>query len=1217
MGAGAAAVILVALGALTGPTPAFAQAPHWKLGSRSAPTNLPLMGEQLVGENDQGIKGEGMIIATATNLGDANADGAPPEGPITITDQLPAGLEPTKVRAVTGQGVPGAGGLPVQLSCPTPFTENRVVCTFEREAPPFEHLELLITVQVTTSTPSEPLNKVTIEGGNVEPTPPLEQPLKIVGNGGATPFGVEAYELRPENEDGSPDTQGGSHPFQLTTNFDLNQTYGFYEEFKSLFNGLPEAPALQKDLNFRLPAGLIGDPSAVPQCSGVDFGALEANGINACPDDTAIGVASVTFNNPIALGLLTWSVPVFNLVPAPGEPAKFGFSVLHVPIVLDTSIRTGEDYGVTVSVQKTPEAIQVLGASVTLWGVPGDPSHDNARGWNCVGNGHWVEPIHPTPECKSHEFSQPEPFIDLPTSCTSPLSTTVNGDAWSGETLSGQNRSPLALDGCGELPFEPTLEVHSDEHSASTPTGGTVEVSLSQRTTLEPDGRAEADIRSTTLELPDGVEASAGAANGLETCSVGRAGFLGARNPSTNAAEHSEAQLEAQTSQDNVLETELATQGFTPEPATCPDAAKLGTVEIETPLLPHPLTGSVYLGSQDTNPFASPLALYLVATEEDPVTHEGSKVLVKLAGEVAINPTTGQLTSTFANTPPVPFEHLKLHLFNGPRASQATPAFCGSYHSRAVFTPWSGSTAVVAESQPEAITSGPNGEPCPGATLPFNPGSSAGTESTQAGGFTPFSLTIGHPDGNQALTGIGVQLPPGAAAMLGSVTPCPIARADAGACEPASQIGEAQTSSGLGSTPFTLPGEVYLTEGFDGAPFGVSVLTNAEAVGPFNIGKIIANSTIRVDPNTAAATITSVETRILESNGNTTTLGSLPTMIKGVPVQLKQVHVVVNRPNFEFNPTNCNPVSDSGIPMAVQDTLTGAEGGSDTITSKYGVTGCGGLGFAPVLTAEVAGQGSKLNGTSFTVKVHAAAGQANIAKTFLTIPNILPSRLSTIQKACPDGTFNANPAACDEGSVIGYAVARTPVLRSPLTGPAYLVSHGNAAFPDVEFVLQGEGVEIVLDGKTDIKNGVTYSRFETLPDAPVSSFETVLPAGPHSALTPNTEQAPNYNLCGHSITMPTEITGQNGAVIHQTTSLTVTGCGAVKSSKKTHLTPAQQLAKALKACRKQTGKRKRKSCEKRARTTYRKQMLALTLKSCAKRKGKKRHSCEHLARKRY
>jgi hypothetical protein len=289
--------------------------------------------------------------------------------------------------------------------------------------------------------------------------------------------------------------------------------------------------------------------------------------------------------------------------------------------------------------------------------------------------------------------------------------------------------------------------------------------------------------------------------------------------------------------------------------------------------------------------------------------------------------------------------------------------------------------------------------------------------------------------------------------------------------------------------------------------------------------------------------------------------------------------VTVDRPRFQFNPTNCNP-------LAITGALAGYEGASAAVSSPFRLGNCASLPFSPKLTASVSGQGSKANGTTFTVKVEAARGQANIAKTFLALPIALPSRLSTIQQACLAATFEANPARCNEGSNIGFAVAHTPVLKKPLVGPAYLVSHGNAGFPDVEFVLQSEGITVVLDGKTDIKNGITYSRFETVPDAPVETFETVLPAGPHSALTANVPESENFNLCKHAqeLVIPTEITGQNGAVIKQTTKIALTGCVLGFKVKKT------KLQVALEQCRKKykgkTKAKKRVACEKRARKKY-------------------------------
>src|SRR5579871_307911 len=326
-----------------------APAPRWLLESRAAPTKLPLEGEEVSGVGAAGIKGEGVIVASATNLGDAQVNGTELNGvkgtPVTITDNLPAGLEAVKATGYTGEGVPGRKGLRLEESCPV--TTASASCTFAVNLPPFEHVEIRIYVKVKTTTPGEPLNEVAVNGGATEPAS-LKRKVQI--GGGATGFGLEDLELRPENEDGSIDTTAGSHPFQLVTRFDLNEGYGFDDQLGSSAPPIPTAPALQKEIVTNLPPGVLGDPQAVPHCSGTEFGALDEKTINSCADNTAIGVAVVTFNDPILYGYQTWSVPIFNLEPAAGSAARFGFEIVHVPVILDASVRTGGDYGVTVTV---------------------------------------------------------------------------------------------------------------------------------------------------------------------------------------------------------------------------------------------------------------------------------------------------------------------------------------------------------------------------------------------------------------------------------------------------------------------------------------------------------------------------------------------------------------------------------------------------------------------------------------------------------------------------------------------------------------------------------------------------------------------------------------------------------------------------------------------------------------------------------------------------
>ena len=1201
--------------ALAGATPAFAEQapsiPHWKLESRSAPTNLPL-------------ESEGMIVVTAANIGDADVKAESRH--VTITDTLPAGLEVIHIEPFSGgterSGKNFAEGA---LTCAeTKETDGptTITCTFDKYLPTFEELDIRIRVK-TGDKAEEPESQVSVKGGETPAggeaaSASLGRRIKINNDG--TSWGVEQFELTPENEKFEPDTQAGSHPFQLTTTFDLTET--FETEPGDTYK-LPWAPALSKNLNFNFPPGLIGDANvldnknAVQQCEDVTFGALESGAINSCPADTAIGVATVVINDPGDYKFTTLSVPVFNLPPAPGEPARFGFAVYHVPVVLDTSLRTGGDYGVTVSVHNTSEAIQVLASRVTVWGVPGDPRHEQARGWECLGEGSW-ETSGSGKTCPNlGTFTQP--FLTLPTSCGA-LKTTVNGESWYGTETpkrkeakrepaegfpnSGEEEPeapPTVLRECESLGFGPSIrafpvedhgqgetaeeereeeegrEPSSAVTTANTPTGMRVHVHFP----FEENGRSESAAKTSTVVLPPGVLLSPSAANGLEACSEELAGFTGIKNLEPEATE-----------------TPTFTPGLpeqweheqSPGIDFCASAAKVGTVRITTPDLPRRLlpdgelskpevAGSVYLAAQNANPFGSLFAMYVVAQEKE------SGVIVKLAGEVQLNSETGQITSTFKNTPDVTVENLTLELMGGERASVTTPPSCGPATTNASFTPWSG-TGTVPGSSTFNITSGQGGSAC-SEPLPFEPSLKAGSTNNQAGAFTPFAVTINRPDADQALTSVSMTLPEGLAGELSSVTLCPEPQASQGTCGPESLIGHATASAGLGNEPFTQTGgQVFITGPYDRAPFGLSIVVPTEAgTGcpshcTFNFGNVVTRSTININENTAALTINSTLPTMLNTASYST----------GVPAQLKQVHVTVDRPNFQFNPTNCSAMSITGE-------LEGAQGGKEGVSKPFQVSNCGSLPFGPTLTAEAGGHGSKTNGTNLNVTVTSKGlGQANIAKVDLTLPAALPSRLTTIQKACLASVFEANPAACDEGSVIGFATIHTPVLKNPLSGPAYLVSHGGAAFPDVEFVLQGENIKIVLDGKTDIKHGITYSKFESAPDAPFTTFETSLPAGPHSALTANVPEKEDFSLCKTSLSMPTVITAQNGAVIEQDTKIKVAGCSGVKSFKATR---AELLAKALKACKKDKKKSKRLKCEKQARKKY-------GAKKASKKKKKKK-----------
>jgi hypothetical protein len=249
-----------------------------------------------------------------------------------------------------------------------------------------------------------------------------------------------------------------------------------------------------------------------------------------------------------------------------------------------------------------------------------------------------------------------------------------------------------------------------------------------------------------------------------------------------------------------------------------------------------------------------------------------------------------------------------------------------------------------------------------------------------------------------------------------------------------------------------------------------------------------------------------------------------------VPLRLKNLSVAVNRKNFLFNPSNCSALSTASL-------LTSTFNAVKEVSSPFQVKNCSALPFKPDFKAATKATGTKLNGDSLQVNLVQNAHEANIHSVVASLPLQLPSRLSTLQKACPEATFAAAPPSCPSGSKVGTATVSTPVLPAKLTGPAYLVSHGGAAFPDLDLILEGNGVRVILVGNTNIKNGITTSTFASIPDVPVASFSLDLPTGPNSVLS-------SYgNLCLHPLLMPTTITAQSGAQIKQSTRIAVSGCG--------------------------------------------------------------------------
>jgi len=1051
----AACVALPAILALAAP-PAGAEvvpAPWWGLSSGARPTQLrpgPCGGS--------GQPECGQVVLSAENLGNAAS-----AGQVTLTDQLPSGVVPVAIEADAG-GPAGPDRGP--LSC----TLGTLTCTFgeyenakkeivHQSLPPFEEIEMRITVRVEAeavakAAAGELENSATVAGGGSAYGKSARAQLQV---GSGDRFGIEAFTLIPEQEGGAIETQAGSHPFQLTSalTFDSQTPDG---------KGRPRSAGLAKDIVTELPAGLLENPTPFAQCTSTQFAReieLEGQTVNACPASSAVGVATLTVNEPNGLGFGTLTAPIFNLVPHEGEPARYGIKAGGaISAILDASQRSGRDYGLDLSALEVPQSQWLLAAKLTFWGTPGAAAHDGQRGWDCL------EGIGGAGACTPSGAFSPPPFLTMPTSCEDAFQAQARADSWGGAGTPAETaepfgyRLPLSVDGCNHLPFAPEIKVTPDQNAAITPTGMDLDVHVPQQLAQNAEAVSESAVKDIAVTLPAGVAVDLAAADGLQACA----------------------------------ESIFAGTDF------CPDASKIGTAEIVTPLLVkgENLLGSVYLAAQNANPFGSLLAIYVAA--EDPVSGD----LVKLAGELRQSE-SGQLTMTIDGYPQLPFEDLDLHFAGGEHAPLSSPAHCGAYTTSATFTPWSATSssadeaaAAVGASSTFDVVSGPNHGPCPAATLPFAPAALGGSANINAGAFTPFTIALARSDGQQGLRGFSARLPAGLSALLGAVKPCAEAQANAGNCGPESQIGETAIAAGVGNQPVTLPGgRVYLTDGYAGAPFGLSIVTPVRA-GPFDLEHdtaspaqqpgcdcVVVRATIALDPRTAQLTIA-----IDPSDPH-----ALPGTIDGVPLELQSVGLTFDRARFFVNPTSCDPTSIAG-------TVAGDEGAVSQFNVPFQVANCALLTFTPTLSASASARTSKADGAGLTVKLTYPRGpqgtQANVRSFRFEPPKTLPSRLTTMQKACAAARFAASPAGCPPESIVGRAVVRTPALSVPLEGNVYFVAH--SPYPSLVAVLAGDGVTIDLSGNTDVKNGITAFTFPSLPDIPLEAFELALPAGGHSAL---------------------------------------------------------------------------------------------------------------------
>jgi hypothetical protein len=768
--------------------------------------------------------------------------------------------------------------------------------------------------------------------------------------------------------------------------------------------------------------------------------------------------------------------PIYLMEPPGGDiVARLGLIAGLTPSLIDVRLDPAHHYAVRADAAGIPPRTSIEIAETKIWGIPANPSHDTERMTP-------TEAVSGVAESPPRPPGGPEiPFMINPTSCGTTQEVGFSVDSWElPELAAGMTTEIAALNGCERVSFAPQATLKPTNSAAGSASGVDFALHVPQEGLTTPDGLSSATLKDAAVTLPQGIVLNPSSASGLTGCS--------------------EEEIGIQSSSPTV---------FSAAAPTCPASSKIGTVTVTTPLLPEPLGGSLYVATQYANPLHTLVGGYLVI--------EGQGVLVKLAGRFSLNPTTGQITGSFEENPQVPFSEMQLHFNGGERGVIINPSECGQYATQTDLTPWSAPESPVDLSSTMVIATG-----C--GTGGFAPSFTAGAESDQAGAFSPLVTSFARIDSESQFSALRFTLPAGASAKLAGVPLC--SDASAGSCPEGSRIGSVDAGAGAGS-PIFISGSVYLTGPYNGGPFGVAVVVPANA-GPFHLGNVVVRGSIRIDPHTGQATI--VSDPFPQFIGET-----------GIPTDVRRVDIDIDRPGFTLNPTNCNEMSVTG-------TLSSVTGQQANVSQRFQAAGCASLAFKPQFATSTSGKTSKADGASLHVRLVAphegpgsgpsgAGEEANIARVKVELPKALPSRLTTLQKACTAAQFDANPAGCPAASNVGTAIASTPILNNPLTGPAYFVSHGNEAFPQLIVVLQGEGITVDLAGNTFIsKAGITSSTFESVPDVPVSSFELTLPQGKYSAL------AANANLCAQKLVMPTELVAQNGVVIHQNTPMGVEGC---------------------------------------------------------------------------
>jgi hypothetical protein len=817
------------------------------------------------------------------------------------------------------------------------------------------------------------------------------------------------------------------------------------------------------------PAGFIADPHVAAECNSQQFG------LDECPADSQIGVVEPTIVFDTGT-ISTGYAPLYNLEPRSGQAGLLGFKtfLFNFPIYQIISARTDSDYGLRDETTGITQMFALAGFKQVMWGVPASPVNDALR---------YKEDHPPFPTGNPTPSNLPEaPFFSAPTTCAGPLESRITTIGYDHVVHHGTATWP-ATTGCDQLGFNPSLAAKPSTPDADTPSG--LDTSLKVPQQVSPETPSASEIRAASVSLPAGFSINPNAADGKTTCS------------------DAEARL------------------GTTEEAQCPEFAKVGTSELLSSALPGPITGAIYLGEP------RPGERYrLILTADGFATH------IKILGTVHADPQTGQLTVTFEDLPQSPLTEFNLHFFGSERGLLATPTKCGSYAVSTEFTPWASELPDQTSTQFFNIESGPDGAPCPGATRPFGPQTRAVGGTNGAGSFSPISVTIDRPDGDQNLNTVQVQTPPGLTAKLQGIPYCSdqtlaaiaarsgYAEQASPSCPAASQVGIGWAGAGAGSRPLYVPSRVYLAGPYKGAPVSIAIVTPAVS-GPYDLGTVVLRAALEIDPVTAQVTTVS---------------DSLPQILEGIPLRLRTVMINLDRSNFTLNPTSCDP-------FGINSLLTGNEGAAASPATHFQTANCENLEYTPKLAMKLSGSTKRRGHPALTTVLNQPAGQANTARAVVTLPKSEILDQAHIGTVCTRVQFAAE--ACPANSVYGSASAVTPLLDHPLEGPVYLRS-SNHNLPDLVAALRGpasQPIEIDLAGRIDTVNQSLRASFEAVPDQPVTKF-TLKMLGGAKGLLVNT-----VDLCKKPHNTDVKLRSHSGASADQKVPLR-SACDANGSKKR-------------------------------------------------------------------